>query len=187
MNHNLIIVILIILALVVTSYPSLDRSDSLTGSATEIQVGSSALIANYFAIAASNILTTDGIKWSNIQTLPVTNLDADGNNPLGNSGYYVTVSSDSNVNVDLCIKADGPLTSGLNTILLASYMWDSDKTNPLLTSAIAMNTNYAPADAVMAPGSSDYYRFWLSISGSQAAGTYTNIISFKGVQTGNAC
>lgn len=186
-NNNLIAVALIILvALVLISYPGFQKNKGLTGSATEIQVGSSALIANFFAIAASNTLTTDGIKWSNLNPGDV-DVNADGNNALGNSNYFITVSSDSNVNVDLCIKASAPLTSGLNTIPLANYKWDSNPVNPLLASAIAIDIAYASSDTNNAPSSSDYYRFWLSVPASQAAGTYTNTISFKGVQTGNAC
>ncbi|MEK6953006.1 MAG: hypothetical protein AABX29_08385 [Nanoarchaeota archaeon] len=186
-NNNLIVAALIILvALVLISYPSFQKNKGLTGSATEIQVGSSALIANYFAIAASNVLTTDGIKWSGLNPGDI-DVNADGNNQAGTSNYFITISSDSNVNVDLCIKASAPLTSGLNTIPLANYRWDSDIANPLLASAIAMDLAYASADTNIVPSNSDYYRFWLSVPGSQAAGTYTNTISFKGVQTGNVC
>src|SRR3989344_786860 len=186
-NNNLIAAVLIILAaLVLIYYPSFGKNNELTGSATEIQVGSSALIANYFAIAASNTLTTDGIKWSGLNPGDI-DVNAEGNNQAGTSNYFITVSSDSNVNVDLCVKASAPLTSGLNTIPLTDYKWDSDIVNPLLTSAIAIDLAYAGADTSIAPGNSDYYRFWLSVPGNQAAGTYTNTISFKGVQTGNVC
>ncbi len=187
-NNNLVIaVVVIVAALMIISYSSVDRSTSLSGSATEIQVGSSALISSYFAIAASNTLTTDGIKWSNIQSLPVTNLDADGNTPLGTSQYSISVSPDSNVNVDLCIKANAPLTSGLNTIPLANYLWDSNTVNPLLTGATAIGTTYTSADAGITPGGNDYYRFWLSIAGSQSAVADNNTSGVEGVETGNAC
>jgi len=185
-NNLLVAVVIIVIALVLISYPNFQKNKGLTGSATEILVGSSALIANYFAIAASNTLTTDGIKWSGLNPGDI-DVNAEGNNQAGTSNYFITVSSDSNVNVDLCVKASAPLTSGLNTIPLTDYKWDSDIVNPLLTSAIAIDLAYAGADTSIAPGNSDYYRFWLSVPGNQAAGTYTNTISFKGVQTGNVC
>ncbi|MEK6934933.1 MAG: hypothetical protein AABW46_03575 [Nanoarchaeota archaeon] len=195
-NSNMVIIVaIVIIALIALSYPSFVEmgTNVITGKQTQVTVASSANIQNYFAIAVSSTLSSPGIVWSNIVSLPVTDLNADGNVPTGSTQYFTTVSTDSNVNVAFCINANQPLTSGVNTIPLTNYEWDSGLVatglgQPVLPGvAMPQSPVFGAADTNIAPGSSDYFRFWLTVAGSQAAGLYTNQITFKGVQTGNVC
>lgn len=160
----------------------------MSGRATQVDAPSSASILSYFSISASPTLQS-GVIWSSIQNLPVTDLDADGNNAAGSTAYSTQVSPDSNLQIDFCIKASGDLVSGVNVITLNNYRWDSalNAIDPVVGSSIPMTTSFVKTDLSINPGFSDYFRFWLSVPGSKPAGTYTNTITFKGVSAGNAC
>jgi len=170
-------------------------TSSITGEATIADVTTSAVIANYFAINASINMTTDGIKFD-IESLPATNSNATANYDYDNNSitqFYLTVEDDSNVNVDFCIKANAHLTSGGNTISIGNYTYsNSSMTNLTLPAPASGDTEliiseYNKTEIGVGQGNSTYYRFYLDVPASQPAGTYSNTINFKGVQTTNAC
>jgi len=196
-NLTILILLLVVVAAIgflLNQQGITNKLVTVTGSSQTVSVPSTANIMSYFAIAAGGALATPGIVWTNIATLPATDFPADADyigalNDL--TDYYISVSSDSNINVDMCISANQPLTSGLNTIPLSGYGWAwnllNDINNPSLASSTSMLTMYASAGTTITPGSNDYFRYWLDVPSGQAAGTYTNTINFKGVQTGQPC
>lgn len=173
--------------------------EGMTGAATTANALTSAVIANYFAINASANLTTDGIRFY-ITSLPSTDVPASGNQGYGGAANgtttYLSVERDSNVNVRFCIKSNDSLRSGANSIDVSNYKFANSTTLnnvslPHYSNAVAFTTfngsSYATNDDPVAPGSDEYYRFWLSVPAAQNPGTYTNQINFKGVQTGSSC
>jgi hypothetical protein len=177
---------------------------TITGSATTSDATTYAIIANYFSINASTNMTTDGIKFF-ISTLPAINKSAHGNSvgDISNgTATFLTVEYDSNVNVKFCLKSNDSLRSADNIIDIYNYYWSNSTINngtmPHLGDISALNIStaktfglnngtYTQANDVITPGSSDFFRFWLSVGASQNPGTYTNQVNFKGVQTGVAC
>ncbi len=167
---------------------------SITGAVTVQNVTSRVVIENYFSISASNNLSS-GIDFGTIQQLPTDDANGTGNYNWTDSNnrteYSIAVSTDSNVNVDFCIKANGNLnTSGGQEILLGNETWNDSITNnythPNLPGT-SFTTSYVKGSTNVAPGNSNYYRFWLDIPAATQAGTYNNTVSFKGVQTGSSC
>jgi len=203
----------IILILFVIGYLSTyfnDKNDYISGGATQVDAPSSAQVISYYAVEASTQLgQKPAIIWSNINPPILTDLPSDANSaginfPSGSptwgvpaTAYGVKVSTDSNVlGVTFCIKADGPLQSGINSIPIGNYKWDSnvDPGNPgnpgpgpILGNAVGMSTTFIQADTSIGPGFVDYFRFWLTVPAGQAAGTYTNQVTFKGVVPPNVC
>lgn len=154
---------------------------------------SEANITAYFAVAMSGNMS-DGISYGTISADTNSNNATDNYND-GSSGstMYMAVSSDSNVPVDLCVKADGNLTSTDSEVdlNLANMVWDSDTSTdadtPSLASAVAMTNSYANTETNVAGGSNAYHRFWLTVPIGQPGGTYNNTVSFGSVQTGQSC
>ncbi len=170
----------------------------MTGYATTSTTVSNVTISTFFAIAMSTNLS-DGIRFGNLTTLPVTNQNAthnfDGTNTTmsGNgTSMWVNVSTDSNTAVDFCLKADDNLrTSGGDVLTLANESYHNSSvtnlTQPDMGSEIAFTSSYVKAGPNVAAGSQHYYRFWLDVPAGQASGTYNNTISVKGVSTGGSC
>lgn len=200
-----ILLILLVLGYVSTYFS--DKNDYISGGATQVNAPSSAQVISYYAVEASTQLGQNpAILWSNINPPILTDLPGDANsagiNFLSGSptwgvpatAYGVKVSTDSNVlGVTFCIKADGPLQSGINSIPIGNYKWDADVDpgnpgpGPILGNAVGMSTTFIQADASISPGFADYFRFWLTVPAGQAAGTYTNQVTFKGVVPPNVC
>jgi len=150
----------------------------------------SATVAVYIAIQMSPTLQS-GIVFSNLQQ-GTTDNNADGNN-YGSAGtdYWINVSSDTNVNVDYCIKADGDLTSGSNTIPLSNYYFANNTTTdaniPSLSYKTAFTTTYQKMDTNLDNTQNEYLRFWLDVPSGQTPGTYTNTVYFQAIETGYDC
>lgn len=151
---------------------------------------SNVTISAYVAIGLSNNWT--GIEFGNLNPNTADNNASHNNDGTGSgTSYWVTVSTDSNINADLCIKDNLDLTSsGGDTIGNGNYTWDDDSaaTGPSVAGGSAITTSYAKTGVTnIAPGSQDYFRFWLTIPPGQPAGTYNNTVSIKGVTTSSAC
>lgn len=155
---------------------------------------SNATIMAYVSTAKSNNLSRYGVDFASLA--PGTTNNAPKNNTGGASGgteLYLAVSSDSNVNVDFCIKSNDDLWNKT-----AFYMGIKNMTwsNATSTSAAVpegppgvanMTTTYADSIMNLVPGNNAYYRFWLDVPGDQDPGGYNNTISFKAIQTGAGC
>ncbi|MCA9487824.1 MAG: hypothetical protein KC516_02575 [Nanoarchaeota archaeon] len=188
-NLNLILFFIILICLFLLTFQNFVHS----GFVVEDFVDSNVSITKYLAIEFSNNLSS-GIYFGNVSVLPAINLNSTGNNiGIGNSTeFYINVSSDSNTNVDFCIKANSGLTSvALDEIVLGNETYaNSTSTNdsiPSLTNDVALTTNYVSSGENILPGGINYYRFWLDIPASQPSGDYNNTLSFKGIQNGLSC
>lgn len=194
-NTAIIILICAIAAVLLGALLISPGTHSFTGAATTQTTQSRVAISYYYAITLSNNLA-DGIDFGNITSLPANNLNATDNNNGANSTttMYVHESNDSNVNIDLCHRAQGPLSTIANdTIGLGNYTWSDSLTN---TSTLpsgppgtnTFNTTLAKGNNNnIAPNGNGFYRYWLDIPVGQAAGTYTNTVEYKAVYTGAGC
>lgn len=166
---------------------------SITGHATEDSTYSEVTIQSYLAINFCDNLST-GILFGDVISLPATNINGSHNydGTSSASTYCILVSEDSNTAVDFCLKADDDLISpGADRIGLSNETYANSTTSDLATPALAnevpLTTSYVKSSSSISVGGTNYYRFWLDIPGGQATGTYNNTVSFKGVNTGNAC
>ncbi len=190
--------IIIAIVLLQASFVLWSSSDKITGGQTSTEeIYSEAQIQKYISISMSGNLSA-GIEFGTITALPATNANATKNynstvndNWYNETLYWINVSSDSSVNADLCVKADPLTTSGLDEIGLGNYTWADNVTNnetwPSISDAHQMTTSYVVGSMNIVPGNNDYYRFWLSVPGGQAAGTYNNTVYFKAVENGIGC
>jgi hypothetical protein len=157
---------------------------------------SNVTVNKYLSITFSSNLS-GGIFFGLISSLPTINQNAthnyDKNFPTQNqTDYYVNISTDSNTNVDLCIKADGNLVNLANDILkLGNETYaNSTITNssvPSISDEISLTTSYIKSGENIAVGEANYYRFWLDVPIGQQSGDYNNTINFKGIQAGESC
>jgi hypothetical protein len=180
----------LVLAAIGLIFNMVSQANPVTGYATTANAETQAQIANYFSINSSENMSADGVVFA-ISSLPATSANATANYVSDASLLFLTVETDSNVNVDFCVKANASLVYGANTIELGNYTWSNSTANnvttPDLAEASALLTTFDNSTLNVAPGSEDFYRFWLSVPSNQAPGTYRNQINFKGVQNGNEC
>lgn len=167
---------------------------SSSGKATIADVTTEASIQIYFAIEASQNFTNEGISF-NISSLPAIHANSTGS--YGEGAYEnmtlqnISVSSDTNTNIDLCVKASANLTSGGNVITLDNYKWSNSIFNnlsePNINNMKMFNATFYPSGEDIAPSGAVHFRFWLNASGSQASGIYNNTINFKAVSANAPC
>src|SRR3989338_160962 len=131
MKKGLILIVSVAILIGILLFAGTEESrKSLTGAATTQTTSSDATIQAYFAIALSNNLSA-GISFGTIATLPSTDVNATANyNNTNFTLYSVDISTDSNVNVDFCFKADSDFdTSGGDVIGLGNWTYDDDTVN----------------------------------------------------------
>jgi hypothetical protein len=171
---------------------SFDFGDRITGHATEGSTTSNVTISKYLSITMSTNLS-GGITFGSVDNLPGVNLNATHNNDsAGGTSMYVNVSSDSNTNVDFCIRANAAMTSpSLDTIGIGNESYanasTTDAGTPALANEVSLTTGYISAGRNVSMGGLQYYRMWLDIPSGTPSGTYNNTVYFKGVETGVAC
>jgi len=151
----------------------------LTGFATSTSsTTASAVVAEYYAVS----LATSTISFGTLDAG-----DDDENaalNNLGSSapGYYLTLSSDSNTDVQTCLHGAGDFSGGSETMSLGSMTWDGNKTgssvSPPLSAAQAMTTSKVRSSTTLTAGNREYYRFWMDVPGDTAAEDYSTTITF---------
>jgi hypothetical protein len=173
---------------------------TMTGAATtSVSSETTVDIEKYFSINASGNLSA-GIDFGTIDVLGVNNYNAsfnynDTGYPTENDGnetlYWITVETDSNTPVDLCIIASALNTSGGDEIGLGNYTFANNQTNnmtwPGPVDFYTMSTAYQKTDTNIAVGSSSYFRFWLDAPVSLPTGTYNNSVTILGRSVGVAC
>jgi len=165
----------------------------LTGHATSGSTVSNVTIVSYLSISMSQNLSS-GILFGSVDTLPATDINATHNydGPTSGTSMNITVSTDSNVNVDFCTKANaGMQTSGSDIIGIGNETYSNattvSSTVPALGSQVPLTASYVKSGFNVTRGGNNYYRFWLDIPAAQAPGTYNNTVSFEGLTTGGAC
>ena len=155
-------------------------------SATQTAV-STAIITKNVAIQANNL---DTIEWST-ELVPNTDDNAAEHNADGDGGvatYYISMAPNNSVDVDFCINATN-LTSGVNTIALGNYTLSNSTTSspPAAADSEAFTEDFVKQIEGVTSSQSVYYRFWLDIPAQQPAGTYTNTVTFKAIESGTSC
>lgn len=194
-KSTILIVAICALAVVLLGGLLISSKMPVSGAATTQTTQSRVSISYYYAISLSANLG-DGIDFGNITSLPANDLSATDNYNGANSTttLWVLESNDSNVNIDICHKAQGPLsTVGNDTIGLGNYTWSDSLTNTNSSPSGPPGTNTFTTSFAkgnnnnIAPGGQGYYRYWLDIPVGQAAGTYTNTVEYKAVYTGASC
>lgn len=192
-KENIMLGFFVVLFLASVSMLGIENT-KLTGFVTSGTAVSNVTITSYLSISMSSNLSS-GILYGSVDTLPATNINASHNYDGASSGstMYITVSTDSNTNVDFCTKANDDLktSGGADVLGLGNETYavssTTDLSNPALSSETGLTTSYVKSGTNIAKGSANYYRFWLDIPAAQAPGTYNNTISFEGVATGGSC
>ena len=142
-------------------------------------------VSSNLGIGISNELS-NGVKWD-IQTLPVNDFDAVGNNGDLDTLYYIDVNAEG-TNVDVYLKGNGDLISGSNSIFLGNEKVSSSITDSKVLAGIKnpITTNYVDNKIGnnLVSGTRIYLKFYLTVSGSQAPGNYVNLLDFKAVPSG---
>jgi len=153
--------------------------------ATTVSTTSNVTVNVYISIALTTALA-GGVQFGNLD--PGTN-----DNPSTTCTNYacnITVSSDTNTNVDIVLKANAALTrqGGTETIPNTGYTWNStDGTVMPGLPGYALSTSYDYTNKVgsnVAPGGKRTWQAWLDIPGGQTAGTYNNTLYYCGTETG---
>ncbi len=180
------IAVLAILGIVLASSP---------GTQADVKNATTTVTVNeYVAIGMSNNLSV-GIDFGSVDP------DTDDNNATHNydgasagTSYWINISSDSNVNIDVCVGDNESLKLGSYVIGNGNYTWVNSTTSAtdawmIVGNSTAMTTtaSYTRGGEDISPGNYNYFRFWLDIPKGQAAGDYINQVSFKGIKTGDAC
>jgi len=154
---------------------------------------SKATIQIYYAIELSSDLNEVNFIIPNDNFLGTVNNNATKNYAGGSDGtmYYVNFSADSNVNIDLCVRASGPLTGDVMNLDEGNISYsNSTLTNiniPKLSDAVRFTDTYAKAGENLAPSEIDYFRFWLDIPRALSPGVYNNTLFFESIQSGTSC
>jgi hypothetical protein len=154
------------------------------------------LNAGWFAAGSTNVWIeitfsdnlSAGILFGNADSNTQDN-NATGNVMSGSTQYNVTAGAANNVDIDLCIKDNVPLTKGGDVIGNGNYTYDFDSTAsaPALPGT-AISTTYAKTQQTKLPASvSSHSRFWLDVPSTQVAGTYANTIYIKAIQNELDC
>jgi hypothetical protein len=155
---------------------------------------STANITKQVAISKSANLTA-GIIFGTV-TVGSVNNNATGNfNSTGQTQYWITIDSTTNVDIDLCIKVDQPLTSGSYIIPNTNYHYSfndttNDWTSPTYPPTISITTSYTKTieDKWIGGVSQNvYFRFTLDVPSDTHAGDYSNIVYFKAVDNTTEC
>jgi hypothetical protein len=174
----------------------------LTGFTTynDTSVTGLAVIPSFYAINLSDALDTSrtneyiqfgDLVGSEYLVIPGTQYENATKSYTGTNSipeYHLTLSSDSNTDVRTCIK--GIAWSGPASLAVGSINWGS-KIGPTATlpatPGTTMTTTFAQTQALITPGQSEHYRFWLTTSAQQTSGDYNTTITFKATATGSTC
>lgn len=189
--------IVAVLILVLAGYLVLGASAQAADSSETITV-SNVTVSSYVAMSVSNNLTI-GIEFGSLDP-DTTNNNGTHNYDGGdattqNTSYWIGISSDTNQNVDLCVKDNKALADLADTVTIpnSGYTWGNSTTatidgGPQVGSSIAIGTSYdSSAINNSAAGTRIYFRFWLDLPSGQQAAVYNNTVYFKGVVTGSNC
>lgn len=203
---TLVILLVLFVVGLISNLAKIHQSNLITGQQTRAVAESRVNITAFLSIAPSDNLTL-GIDFGDIEDLPVENINAteNYNNTVSHEGsldgngsaYYITVSQDTNVDVDFCTSATQlnitlsgeEIFAGDGTV--GNYSW-STTNSTLLANATSFNDpsdasasnvfnlyNYQDADQDVGRGNNTYYRFFLDIPGGQTPGTYNNTVFFR--------
>jgi hypothetical protein len=186
-------IILVVLSIILLISLALMLKTSMTGFVTESSTTSNVTIVKFLSIDFSGNMSS-GIMYGSVGSLPAVDINASGNYNGASSAstYFINVSTDSNVAVDFCIKANSHLSTGQYIIGLGNETYQNSSMSNLTspgpsTSSSMLTTSYSKASDRTGQGNVTYYRFWLDVPSGVASGDYNNTVSFKGVETTTPC
>lgn len=191
-----LVLVLLVLVSLFSIVMIFNQSMKTTGFATTGTTVSNVTISKYLSITMSTNLSK-GIFFGTINSLPAVNVNASGNNNSlstgANSTFFINVSTDSNTNVDFCLKAISNLidSAGGNMLNVANESYSNSTTTnetlPAVGKEVIFTTLGVKAGINITAGNVTYYRFYLDIPTGTPSGTYNNTISFEGVEVEGAC
>jgi len=194
-GDGLVLVVLVLVSLF-SIVMIFNQSMKTTGFATTGTTVSNVTISKYLSITMSTNLSK-GIFFGTVNSLPAVNINASGNNNSlstgANSTFFINVSTDSNTNVDFCLKAISNLidSAGGNMLNVANESYSNSTTTnetlPAVGKEVIFTTLGVKAGINITAGNVTYYRFYLDIPTGTPSGTYNNTISFEGVEVEGAC
>ncbi|MFO7931677.1 MAG: hypothetical protein R6U97_09755 [Desulfosalsimonas sp.] len=129
----------------------------------------------------------DKISW-NITSLPAVNISALENNGAGTTEYWVNVTCAGTL-VDVYMKATGNLVNGSNFIAIPNETFSystTDNTVPGTPTSITTSYSDNQIGDGLNNGDFSWIKFFLSVPGNQAPGSYKNNVTFTAVEYGDA-
>ena len=159
----------------------------ITAATTDEKSTSSNVTVNVYVSMGLSTAFDSGVEFGNLDPA-----SSDNNATTCNAlGCNLTISSDTNIAVDIVMKVDANLTRYPNaeTIPALNYTWNSTAGtslqmlpgNVLNTTGYDYRTEFKVGDSVSAGGVRSW-QAWLDIPGSQTAGTYNNTLFFCATQ-----
>ena len=194
MKKNKVYHLVLLITFLIFSFLTILSGITVQGHVTQGNIPSNVSIMKSLAISFSSSLA-NGIYFGKVNFLPANNVSAveNYNGSFNSTNYYVLVSSDGNVPVDLCLKANSGMISSNGDIIgvknesYSTKVGSSNLTVPSLTNETSFTLNYTKSGGTIPTGNYSFLRFWLDIPAAQAAGEYNNSIFFKGVEAGYSC
>lgn len=154
----------------------------VTAANTDVETTTSNATVNTYVSMSLSTAFDAGVEFGSLD--PATsNNNATTCNGLG---CNLTISADTNTNVDIVMKANAPMTrlGGAETIPTVNYTWGTSNGATLPSPTLELNTTsydyrggYKVGDSVVASG----VRSWqaqLDIPSAQTAGNYNNTLYF---------
>ena len=191
-----LVLVLLVLVSLFSIVMIFNQSIKTTGFATTETTVSNVTISKYLSITMSTNLSK-GIFFGTVNSLPAVNINASGNNNSlstgANSTFFINVSTDSNTNVDFCLKAISNLidSAGGNMLNVGNESYSNSTTTnetlPAVGKEVIFTTSGIKAGINITAGNVTYYRFYLDVPTGTPSGTYNNTISFEGVEVEGAC
>ncbi len=186
-------IFIVMLVIALTGFLFKDTFTDITGHQTERITTSNVSVTRFFAIALSTNLD-DGIEFGTVDpNSQDVNATDNYNGPDSNTTMSVDVSSDSNTNVNVCVRANTDLTNPGGVIIpLGGYTFSNSTANNITTPSDPSNTRvmlvaFQDTSQNIPRGSSDFFRFFLDIPAGQEAGTYNDTIIFRAVSFSEIC
>ena len=158
-------------------------SFTIAAKTTEQNTSSDANVSYFVAIGMSTELM-NGIHFGNVEPDSTENNASQNFNASSMTEYWIAVSPDGNTAVNISIKDNADLTSSLDTITNVGYTYDANltATDPSIANEVAITTSYVTAISDVENGTDAYFRFWLDVPASTAAGNYNNTVFFQAVK-----
>lgn len=147
---------------------------------------SNVTVNSYVSIALTSALS-NGVTFGSLDP----NTDNTAATSCANAVCNISVSADTNIAVDMVLKANAALTrqGGAQTIPYANYTWNSTAGTgmPLNNGGYALSGTYDYTNKVgsnIAAGGKATWQSWLDIPSAQTSGVYNNTVSFCATTTG---
>ena len=188
-------VMLSAMMLMAVTVPIVIFDGGITGFAASQSVGTTATanIVYYYALGESSDFS-GGINFGSLSHNTQNN-NASSNYENSGTGYALNLSTDSNTDVSVCVKANTDLkihTSPNTLIGIGNMTFNASTTNtssaPSFVARTEMNKSiFRNATHNLGAGNATFFRFWLTVPDGTPPGDYNNSATFKAIRAGDAC